>query len=182
MEDPQATNKAVTSIQKQFRAKRFMDDILLIYADSPNFDSNSFKEAFSKSECYPPPLKLEDAKENTFLETSFQITHDNKIHHWLKNENVPTEPAKKWRYAHFNSHNPFMQKRAVFLACLKKVQQMASDTQILKQSAIQKIEEFRKLQYPRKLVWTLCTTMGVQTRQSAWFEIRDNMPENQWNT
>ena len=51
------------------------------------------------SQCYLPPLKLEDGGEGTFLETSFEITGNNQIRHWLKNVNtLGTSPAV-WRYA-----------------------------------------------------------------------------------
>ena len=35
-------------------------------------------------ECYVPPLKLEDAGNGTFRETSFHITPENGIAFWLK--------------------------------------------------------------------------------------------------
>ena len=28
---------------------------------------------------------------------------------------------------------------------------------------------------PYKLLWTICTTMGVQTRNAVWFQVRDDM-------
>ena len=52
-----------------FIARRYMDGILLFYAETPKFDSKTFLKDLCKSECYLPPLKLEDAKDNTFLET-----------------------------------------------------------------------------------------------------------------
>ena len=123
-----------------------------------------------------PPLKLEDGGEGTFLETSFRVTKFNHIQHWLKNQNECGEPPKVWRYAHFDSHGDFNQKRSVMMACLKKVGKMASDQHVLQKSASQKIAEFSRLRYPRKLLWSACTTMGVKSRNPAWFRARDQIP------
>ena len=102
-----------------------MDDILCIYAKQPQWDHEAFVDNFCKSEVYVEPLRLEDGKDNTFLETRFEVKQD-RINFWLKNEN---EKEKKiWRYNHFHSHSSFVQKRATLTACLKKTEAMASDT------------------------------------------------------
>ena len=59
------------------------------------------------------------------------------------------------------------------MACLLKVNKMASDDAALVSSAAQKLAEFTRLGYPRKMLWTACTTMGVKTRDRAWFQVRD---------
>ena len=158
-----------TSLANKFLARRYMDDVLL-------FSTKDVNTQNLLDECYLPPLKLEDAGSTTFLETSFRITTDNRIVHWLKNENLPNEDPKVWRYAHFHSHTAFKQKRAVLTACLKKVHFMANDNQALKDSAVQKLYEFIRLAYPCKLLWSACTTMGVQSRNPTWFDVRDTMP------
>ena len=84
-----------------------------------------------------------------------------------KNENQPGQAAKVWRYAHFHSHIAFNQKRAVLKACLQKIHKMASDNRVLYTSAVQKLQEFGRLQYPYKLLWRMCTTMGTQTSAGA---------------
>ena len=61
-------------------------------------------------------------------------------------------------------------------ACLKKLQKMASDPIALKTSAVQKLAEFARLKYPSKLLWTACTTMGVNTRDPTWFRVREKIP------
>ena len=115
------------------------------------WNAEAFK-ADIREECYFPPLSLEDGKEDTFLETSFRITRANTIRYWLKNDNEPGEEPKTWRYAHFSlSYAPFTQKKGVLMACPKKVHGMASDQAALTRSATQKIAEFARLQYPRKL-------------------------------
>ena len=81
-----------------------------------------------------------------------------------------------WRYAHFDSHTDFNQKRAVMMACLQKVQKMCSNERLLRESAVQKMAEFARLRYPRKMLWTACTTMGVKTRCPAWFRAREAIP------
>ena len=162
------------NVKGMFRAKRYMDDILLIMADSPRFDTESFTRDFCKSECYLPPLKLEKGGEDVFLETKFRI-EDNKIRYCLKNENVIGEPKKIWRYAHFNSGMAFEQKRSIMMACLNKVATMASDNKLLYHSGLQKLDEFKTLNYPAKMLWTACTTMGVKSRNPTWFEIRQDL-------
>ena len=42
-------------------------------------------------------------------------------------------------------------------------------------SAIKKLSEFWHLDYPDKMWWSACTTMGVCTRDPTWFDIRDNL-------
>ena len=152
--------------KKSMLAKRYMDDILIF--SIKNIDVNTILQR-----CYTEPLKLEDTQNDTFLETTFKIV-DNKIQHWLKNENHPHQ-TKVWRYAHFHSNMAFKQKKAVLQACLRKVHLAASDNAHRRASAIQKLQEFGKLQYPYKLLWTICTTMGVQTRNAVWFQVRDDM-------
>lgn len=140
--------------------------------------TRSYPSDADPTNCYNAPLSLEDAKPDTFLETTFTISNNNEIQHWLKNENQPGQAAKVWRYAHFHSHMAFNQKKAVLKACLQKIQKMASDNGVLYTSAVQKLQEFGRLQYPYKLLWRMCTTMGVETRNATWFEIRDTM---QWS-
>ena len=152
--------------KKKMLAKRYMDDVLIF--SIKYLDVNT-----PLQECYNKPLTLEETKNDTFLETSFKIVN-NKIQHWLKNEN-DHQQHKVWRYAHFHSNMAFKQKKAVLQACLRKVHLAASDNHHRRKSAIQKLQEFGRLQYPYKLLWTLCTTMGVQTRNAVWFQIRDDM-------
>ena len=92
-----------------FRAKRYMDDILLFY-NINKLDGNFIKD-FTQSECYLPPLRLEESQNQNFLETSIKITSDNKIQFWLKNYNAVGEAPKIWRYMHFNSYASFPKKR-----------------------------------------------------------------------
>ena len=58
------------------------------------------------------------------------------------------------------------------LATLKKLDKMASNEQELVYSAMQKLYEFIQLKYPKKLIWTACTTLAVCTRDAVWFKIR----------
>lgn len=55
--------------KQRFVAKRFMDDILMIYAENDEWDYEKFEEDFRRSECYQEPLKLEEGTGGTFLET-----------------------------------------------------------------------------------------------------------------
>ena len=91
----------------------------------------------------------------------------------LKNENEPGAPPKTWRYAHYSCYSTFEQKCTTLKACLKKVQAAASDDAALVTSGRKKLIEFLRLDYPMKLLWRMCTTLGVNTRNTAWFRIRD---------
>ena len=152
-----------------FRAKRYMDDIILLYITNPRFQVEQFLHDFQSSECYWPPLKLEDGATDTFLETTF-IIEDNNIRHKLKNVNE--DDITVWRYAHYNSNNRYTYKKATLLASLRKVHFMASDDIMLIGSALEKIREFILLSYPKRMLHTTCTEMGVLTRNATWFVIR----------
>ena len=119
---------------------------------------------------YVAPLRLEDGKEGTFLETRFEI-ENNKIKYWLKNENE--QETKVWRYNHFHSHGSFVQKRATLTACMKKVQMMASDTQKFTWSALNKLNEFKKLAYPMSTLKGVCTFLAATTGKDAWITVRN---------
>ena len=149
-----------------------MDDVLLIYADSPNWDARKFCDDFAQSTCYHPPLNLVDGQENTFLETRFRIEGDT-IHHWLKNDNETH--TKVWRYQHFKSHGPYLQKRALLTTCLKKVHKMASSSQLLVSSGLAKVREFLKLEYPVYVVKAACGYMAASTGERAWLDVRDQI-------
>ena len=155
-----------------------MDDILLFYAENRKFDSDKFMRDFTASECYWQPLKLEDGKNDTFLETTFHIANDDECRYWLKNENEIGRPPKTGRYAHFHSFAPFATKRTVMMATLRKLQNLCSDDDILTSSAIQKLNEFIQLQYPPKLIWSICSAMAVITRNPTWFRIRASTIKN----
>ena len=164
--------------KSNFLAKRYMDDILVFYAEREGFNHEKFLTEFEESKCYLPPLRLEDGGANTFLETTFEVTPQNTIRHWLKNDNRPGNPPKIWRYAHYASQGTHQQKLAVMMACLIKVQKMASDPLARQHSAIDKLAEFKALSYPRKMLWSACTTMAVNTRDTTWFRVRDKC--DQW--
>ena len=107
-----------------------MDDVLMVVARNSDWDADHFLEDFNTG-CYFSPLKLSEATNKTFLETTFKTTRKNSIRYWLKNENKPTEAAKVWRYAHFHCYSNFEQKRTTLESCLKKVARNASDSRAL---------------------------------------------------
>jgi hypothetical protein len=155
--------------KQRFRAKRYMDDILLIYAKNKTWDHEKFVKDFERSECYQEPLSLEDGGENVFLETEFSQLNG-VFNFKLKNENAKT-PGKIWRYRHFKSHAPFAQKRAVLTACLQKIHKMASDADIMCTSAIDKLIEFRAIGYPFGVLYAACRYMGASTGVRKWLDI-----------
>jgi hypothetical protein len=158
--------------QENFSSKRYMDDVLTIYAKKDNWDYEKYLCDFN-TECYFPPLRLETTHDSTFLESKLEIGKSNNIRFQLKNENHAGQEAKTWRYAHFSCYTSFEQKNTILKACLQKVHKAASDTPALIKSGKQKIREFLRLYYPKKMVWKACTTMAVNTRDTAWFRVRD---------
>ena len=155
--------------RKFFRVRRFMDDILMVYADTPQWDSKRFIDDFTRSECYMEPLKLEDGKEGTFLETRFWV-QGNQIRHKLKNDNEDGK-QKVWRYQHWYANTPFQQKRATLTACLRKVQHQASDPAIMGSSALDKIAEFRRLRYPESVCRKACNYLAASQGMGAWITV-----------
>ena len=81
--------------------------------------------------------------------------------------------TRVWRYQHFWSHTPYMQKRTVLTGCLRKVHKMASDTDALVASAKAKIQEFVQLRYPRHMLKAACTYMAASHGARAWLDVRD---------
>lgn len=158
-------------VKQRFCAARFMDDILLLFRKAVAWDHARFTADFARSDCYHPPLTLEDAKDDTFLETTFAIDHG-RIRHWLKNENPVGGPPRVWRYQHWASYCSFEQKRATLSACLKKVHSMASDADAVYVSALQKLDEFRRLAYPKSVLRGACTYMAACTSCYAWIRVR----------
>ena len=157
----------------RFRAKRFMDDILMIYARNESWDHEKFIKDFERSECYQEPLELEMGKDGTFLETRYEI-RGNAIKYKLKNENETGE-TKVWRYQHFHSASPFMQKRATLTACLRKVQRMSSDPSTLWESALDKVAEFRRLRYPLSVLRKACSYLGATSGEGTWITVRNTL-------
>ena len=151
-----------------------MDDILLAFNKNDSFDSQRFITDFTKSECYWKPLTLEDAKEATFLETSFHVDEHNNIRYWLKNENVHGI-QKVWRYAHFDSYADISLKMKVLKATLQKVDGMASDNHVLCNSAVDKLLEFKSLNYPPGIIGRLCNYMAATTRNTTWFQVKNTL-------
>ena len=158
----------------KFRAKRFMDDILIITAQTPEWNDKELIRSF-KDQCYET-LKLEEGNDGTFLETRYWKL-GNKIRYRLKNDNEQGK-AKIWRYQHWHSNVPFMQKRATLTACLRKVQQQASDPAAMGSSALEKIAEFRGLRYPDSVLWKACNYLGASSNNRTWITIRDALREH----
>ena len=162
------------SVKQSFKAARYMDDILLAFNKNDQFDSQRFIDDFTRSECYWKPLTLEDAKDATFLETSFHIDDENNVRYWLKNENM-NGIQKVWRYAHFNSYSDFSLKQRVLKATLQKVDGMASDKYALHGSAVDKLLEFKSLNYPPGMIARVCNYMAATSRNPTWFQIKHTL-------
>jgi hypothetical protein len=166
--------QTLTDRDKQcFRARRFMDDILMLYARPLWWDHSRFLSDFTRSECYWPPLTLEDAREATFLETTFKLDSDGTLAYWLKNDNE--SERRVWRYQHFRSHGPIAQKRALLVGCLRRVHKFASNAERLYDSARAKLKEFTLLSYPSWLLRASCAHLAYTTSEKTWLRIRDSM-------
>ena len=152
-----------------------MDDIITIYAENNRWDAARVLQ--SQERAYHPPLKLEEAKPDTYLESRFVIEH-NKIRFRLKNDNEDGS-TKVWRYQHFDSNTPFLQKRATLTACLRKTQSMASDPRMMMRGALAKIAEFRKLRYPISVIDNACTFLAASQGEGTWITIRNAFRESE---
>ena len=157
--------------RQNFVARRFMDDILMIYRKDESWNHRKFMIDFEKSHCYHPPLKLTEGKEGTFLETAYWI-EDREIKYQLKNDNADGE-RNVWRYQHFDSNAPYLQKRATITACLRKVQKMSSDPLSMERGALAKIAEFRRLRYPITALRRICSYLGATSGEGTWIRIRE---------
>jgi len=160
--------------RKYFRMKQFMDDILMVYAKTSAWDAERFVSDFAKSQCYQEPLRLEAGKDGTFLETTYHVEEGRRIRHKLKNENEGGKVVR-WRYSHFYANAPFLQKRATLTACLRKVHEQASDPEMLRIGALDKMAEFRKLRYPESVLFKACNRLGASTGEGEWIRIRDTL-------
>ena len=154
-----------------FRARRFMDDIIMVYAKCDGWDASEFLRDFTESQCYQKPLTLEDGRDGVFLETAFW-TQDNHFRYHLKNDNEGGQ-TKIWRYHRWHSHTPYLQKRGTLTACLRKIQHMASDPAALGRSALDKIAEFRRLGYPIGVLRKTCSFLAASQGIGTWITVRD---------
>ena len=151
-----------------------MDDILIILTDDGTWDKEAFLKDFKES-CYET-LKLEEGNDGTFLETRYWKLN-NRIRYRLKNDNEKGD-QKIWRYQHWHSNVPFIQKRATLKACLRKVQQQASDPAAMGTSALEKITEFRRIRYPESVLWKACNYLGASSGNRTWITVRDALRQH----
>ena len=135
------------------------------------WDSDRFIRDFESSTCYWDPLKLEPASEGTFLETAFAC-NGSTITHRLKNQNEAAGEQKVWRYQHFKSYGGYAEKRAVLFASLRKVHAMASDEDQVKRSALAKLREFERLEYPAGIRKFACAVLARDTECGEWWRVR----------
>ena len=75
------------------------------------------------------------------------------------------------------SDSAFLQKRATLTACLRKVEKMASDKEMLYTSALEKLAEFRGLRYPHSVLSTQrvmkeCTHLAASSGEGTWISVR----------
>ena len=58
--------------------------------------------------------------------------------------------------------------------CLLKVHRMAGDNEMRYYSAMAKINEFKKLGYPRHMVKAACAYIAATQGERTWLDIRDH--------
>ena len=61
------------------------------------------------------------------------------------------------------------------MACLTKITRMASADGPLHNSAIQKLREFKRLDYPVAVLAGVCTYMAATTSRYEWIKIREEV-------
>ena len=108
---------------------------------------------------------------NTLEEGGLQA--NGTFRHHLKNENNMGERPKIWRYTDWRSHGRYEQKRALITGRMRAVHKMASDKLALRQSALQKLNEFKRLGYPPGLLRGVCNFMGATTGEGTWIGVRN---------
>ena len=67
------------------------------------------------------------------------------------------------------------QKKALVKSCLRKVHNMASNSENLKKSAIHKLKEFLALEYPKPILKQICNYIATTTGNGTWIKIRNNL-------
>ena len=142
-----------------------MDDILLVMRKE-GWAREKFYDDFRRSECYMPPLLLEEAAEGTFLESTFEVERG-RMRYRLKNANEGGV-TKVWRYQSYDSYVSHQQKRSTLISTLRKVEKMASDDGQCLRSAVDKIKEFRKIGYPAAVCAKACGILAADSGRWTW--------------
>ena len=62
---------------------------------------------------------------------------------------------------------------ATLTACLRKVQDMGSDPERVREGAIAKIAEFRRLRYPLSVLKKACNCLGAKSGEGMWITVRN---------
>ena len=126
----------------------------MVTAKSDNtWKCDQFIQDFKESTCYMPPLKLEDAGNETFLETRLALVEGTHFRYRLKNPNEGSEEQQIiWKYHHYSSFTPKKMKEGVMKGCFLKFFRMASDQENLDFSLFSKAKEFMSLGYPNDMI------------------------------
>ena len=110
--------------------------------------------------------RIFDLRVNDGANTPYLVVNDN------------AKDLKIWRYQHYRSHAPFAQKKALVIACLRKVHKMASDREWqLFDSAIDKLREFVNLSYPLNLLRSACSLLAYTSGVRTWLAVRNSIDD-----
>ena len=101
-----------------------------------------------------PPLNLEEATQDTYLETFIELD-GNRFNHRLKNT-FEKRADLTWKYKDYHSFNPRAQKRGLVAGIFMKLDLMASDDSQFWRSLHAKAEELQRSRYPRSLLREMC--------------------------
>ena len=137
--------------KKHFRAKRYVDDILVIYNTNAEWRGADFIRDFKESTCYMAPLRLEPGAPDVFLETKLEKVARGEFTYRLKNTNEDGV-QRVWRYTPASSYTPYSQKVGLIAGLTQKCIRMASDTEQLRISLRAKVAELRQLGYSGRII------------------------------
>ena len=154
-------------MKEKFAMGRFMDDICMLIDTNSSYDWEAFKRDFRASLCYMPPLKLEDAAQDTFLETFLDVQRSN-VEWRLKNKNEGAHNSVPvtvfFNHQHYDSYGPVHMKRGAVIGVLKKMKKLCSSEAQQQRSLEAKKQELANLNYPRTLLVHLANTLLQRER------------------
>merc|ERR1712137_1276114 len=134
----------------------------------PAWNADSLLEEM-REDVYHSPLTLQEGSPDTFLESRFAVV-GNQIVFRLKNDNEG-DSTKVWRYQHYTSAGRYQTKVSTMMSNLAKVDFYASDNCQLILSAVAKLREYQRLQYPPGILRRACGSMAFKTGNASWHMI-----------
>ena len=94
----------------------------------------------------------------------------------MPRQEITWERDQRYSYGAAQTGDPmarYEQKRSLITGRMRAVHKMASDKLALRQSALQKLNEFKRLGYPPGLLRGVCNFMGATTGEGTWIGVRN---------